>query len=351
MKLAAANTAARQLHGRQLGQGTSIEQAQFVATIDIGLSGNQAGIFGRGHAADVPGDVWRDALQRVRLEVVVQKFAKFAESIADNEQSAVVSREGTGEIARLLGHPGLRQQLSHLPRYKLEHPGLRFIGRQVAGHCDPAIVARHCPRIPAAAVEFDNQPCRFGLQRIDQPKACHDPGPCAARGRLVERQRAHQHLAAVVQPGLQLVPLGWIGQLDRGLGAGIESKQLGGLIAAAAAGEHDESSSTRLVTRRRHRIRGIGQLLGVGQRRSDAEQLRGVAAGLAVRDQHLAAQRVPVDEAVAAEVGVPRDLIGNVPRQRRDALQPKIRVGLDVARGRRWLDRHGRAGGQQQRTN
>ena len=90
-------------------------------------------------------------------------------------------------------------------------------------------------------------------------------------------------------------------------GLEVEPVQASASLAAGAAREHQVAALARLVARLGDRVGEVGQLPRLGQRPGDGEQLRRVGAAAAVRDQHLLAQRVPVDEGVAAEVGVAGD--------------------------------------------
>src|SRR4051794_4802882 len=98
--------------------------------------------------------------------------------------------------------------------------------------------------------------------------------------------------------------LAGLAEAGHGTRGEVEREQLRGLVAAAAALKDHVAALARFVARAPHRVREVGQRLGLGARSSDAEDLRRAAARLAVRDQHLAPGRVPVDEGVAAEVGV-----------------------------------------------
>ena len=53
-----------------------------------------------------------------------------------------------------------------------------------------------------------------------------------------------------------------------------------------------------------------------------------------MRDEHFAALRMPVDEGVAAKVGVPGDLLHEALRDRRDALHDEVGVRCEQRRGR-----------------
>ena len=139
-----------------------------------------------------------------------------------------------------------------------------------------------------------------------------------------------------MQPALHIVTLARIGERGHATVGHIEPVQLGRLVAAAAAREDEIAAVVRFVARVVDRVGEIGELLGRGQRRGDPEKLRRIGAGLAVRDQHLAPGRMPVDEAVATEVGIAFDLANHAARDRWNALQHEVRIRLhDRSVGRR----------------
>ena len=158
-----------------------------------------------------------------------------------------------------------------------------------------------------------------------------------------------------MQPALHVVALAGLGEARRLLARQVEAIELRRLVAAAAALEDDVVAVDRLVASLGHRLAAVGQRLGLGERAGDAEDLRRVDAGAAMRDEHLAPRRVPVHEPMAAKVGVARDGAGDARRHRRDALDDQVGVGNDDVAGRRRRlrrrqgcagteERHGRRG-------
>ena len=128
----------------------------------------------------------------------------------------------------------------------------------------------------------------------------------------------------------------------------VEAIELRRLVAAAAAlrrrcSGRRSARSSPCDTGSPPSVSGSGSASGA----RDAEDLRRVGAGAAVRDEHLAPRRVPRHEAMAAKVGVARDRAGDARRHRRDALDDEVGVGNDDVGGRR-LRRRQRCAGTEQ---
>jgi hypothetical protein len=139
------------------------------------------------------------------------------------------------------------------------------------------------------------------------------------------------------------MPLVGRGEQHRRAAVQRQAVELGHLVAAGSALEDKVAAGLGLVAGAADRVGAVGELLALGQRAADPEELRGVGAGLAVADQHLALGRVPVHEAVAAEIGVAGHRVRQGLRHRWNALNDQVGIGRDDR------DRRGRTGRQQGR--
>jgi hypothetical protein len=155
----------------------------------------------------------------------------------------------------------------------------------------------------------------------------------------VEWHRQIEQAARAVQPHLHVVALPGLGDRSALPTGQVEAIKLRCFVAAAAAFVDDVGAGDGLVGGLAHRIGEGGQQLGFGARRSEPEDLRRIGAARARGDQHLGAQRMPVDEGLAAELRIPRDLRHDAGRDRRDAFDVQVGVGRDDGVGRAWCRR------------
>ena len=269
-----------------------------------------------------------------------------------------------GEVHRLVGAARRGQDAGALAAGQVEQPDLGMVGRVVpverrrrrSSHDTPP---GHQP--PPGSSASLRRPSGFaGSTRVRVCTISARRPPLAVRSSGTD---GVEQPAAEVQPAGHVVPHVRLGDARVTCSRGeVEAVDLRRLVAAGAALEDDRVAGQRLVARLRHRLGEIGELLELAHRRREAMDLRRAGAGLAMRDQHLAPARMPVDEAVAAEVGVARDLLRR--RSPESAECPGARACRSAstqspdpaaggggrsggARRRRRRRRHRRAGGEE----
>jgi len=324
---------------RTLPPRARVEQAQLLAAVDVDARGQQLAVLGHRELVDVPGDVRRQRLQRLAPQLVAVDLAEFAAAIAEHPQRAVAALEAGGEVDALVLAARRGQQLRAAAAGEVEQPHLRFVGREVARQHRLAVVRGDAAHVPAGAGQLGDAALARRLGGVDQSEGLARLLACAALRAAVQRHRAGQQLAAAVQPGLEAVAPRRVGQ-QRDVARGeVEAVELVGLVAAVAAREDEVVTAARLPGGAAHRLGGIGERLGFGQRRGDAEQLQRARAGLAMAYQQLAPLRMPLDQVVAAEIGIARHFGHQRGGDGRNALRDQVGVGCDDGR---WLGR-GRA--------
>jgi hypothetical protein len=228
------------------------------------------------------------------------QLAELAAAIAGEEQARAVALPHRGEMAGRR-FPCRRKDLALGAGREIEQPDFRRQRRHVARQRDGRVVPRHHVGRPAAAGQLGEATSRLRPHRVHQPERLRDLLATAAARGSIERHRQVEQLARAMQPALHVVALAGLGEARRLLARQVEAIELRRLVAAGAALEDDVVAVDRLVTRLRHGLAAVGQRLELGERAADAEDLRRVDAGAAMRDEHLAPRRVPVHEPMAAK--------------------------------------------------
>ncbi len=332
----------------QLVEGVGVEEHQVGTAFDLGPDGEQPAVVAEARVFDVALDVAGDRRDPGVGERIEHQLAKLAAAVADEEEARVVSLPCRSQVHGLVGAARRGQDAGALAAGQVEQPDLGLVGGKEPVEREAAVVPRRAADVPAAARKLGELAPAVGVRRIDQGQRLHDLGAPPAGGGAIQRHRGVDQPAAQVQPAGQLVPHVRLGDDAHLPGGEVEAVDLRRLVAAGAALEDDRVAGPRLVARLRHRLGEIGELLELAHRRREAIDLRGAGAGLAIGDEHVAPARMPVDEAVAAEVGVARDVLDDAGRNRRDALEHELVVGLHPVAGS-GRGRRGRGGGARRR--
>ena len=207
----------------------------------------------------------------------------------------------------------------------------------------PAVVGE-AEAVPAAAVEGRDDAIGLGLERFDD---MHDRRRLALRVVAVDGlRRVHEPIAlARERPPRRALTLG--AQRRRRASRGVVADEPEHFVAALAAREDEILALRRFPRRVVHGVGEVGERRGRRARLGNEVELIGRVEPPA--HEHLAAQRMPRDETVRAELAVRLQLLLELERDRRHAFEHEVGGRSDEfavgGRGHRREQRRGEHGG------